>query len=61
MQMMLQNLLADEQWWGLSMTPLTQLWAVSMTPPINIDTVDHKIGDFKVEYLGEYESILKSL
>jgi hypothetical protein len=24
-----------------------------------IDTADHKIGDFKVEFLGEYESILK--
>jgi hypothetical protein len=24
-----------------------------------IDTADHKIGDFKVEFLGEYESIFQ--
>jgi hypothetical protein len=25
----------------------------------DIDTADHEIGNFKVEFLGEYESLLK--
>jgi hypothetical protein len=34
---------------------------MSLTPPTSsvIDIADHKIGDFNVEFLGEYEFLFK--
>jgi hypothetical protein len=36
---------------------------MSLTPPTSsvIDIADHKIGDFNVEFLGEYEFYSKRL